>query len=155
MNAPAPQHQGYPLSSLFLLIALIAAISAHISPLFNAPLGSSEPQNLVMLSFLSGTAGAFFGMVIGLYHYRRVKGLIWGVLLGVVFGSLCGPVFAASFTYPWQTMVISGVSTVVLLGIAALFRRINDTDPVSSRDAYEAKLRQWKAPAGTNPFRES
>jgi CDP-diglyceride synthetase len=135
---------GYSLASLFLLLALFAAMLAHVSPLLNSSFHEVQPLNPVVLVVVCGMTGSVLGIIVGLHHYRQPRGTLLGVLLGVVFGSLSGPVVAASMAFPQPTILISSATAAVLLGIAAFFRQINDEDPVSQKAVYEAKLREWQ-----------
>lgn len=146
MNDRAEQQQdpgGFSLSSLFLLVALFAVVSAHISPLLNSAVGGSAPPNTGVLVFVCGVSGVVAGLIVGLNHYRRKLGFILGLLLGAVCGAMGGPIMAASVVYPQHTLLISVIGSFLFLGMTALFRRINDHDPVARRDVYEAMLNDW------------
>ncbi len=137
-------HGGYSLSSLFLLLALFAVVSANISPLLKAPLGEIQPPDSWTLVLVCGVSGAALGLIVGMQHYRRRLGMMLGMPLGLILGALSGPAVAASMAYPQHTLLISVACAVALLGLAAFFRRIKDEDLVSRKDVYEARLRQWQ-----------
>ncbi len=140
-----PPSQGYPLSSLFILIALFAVLAAHLSPLATAQQRKELSVTTVLTAPMVGAfVGACFGVIIGLYHYQRQRGVLLGLAMGVVMGAICGVILAISVSLGWQMVLTSMASAVVLLGVAAFARYMNDEDPVSSRKVYEKMLAQRK-----------
>ena len=146
MSPPrSPQSQGFPLSSLFILIALFAVLAAHLSPFATAQQRRELSQNLVLIIPMVGVfLGACFGVIIGLYHYQRGRGVVLGLATGVVMGAICGAILAISVSLAWRMVLISTVGVVVLLGVAAFARYMNDEDPVSNHNVYERMLTRRK-----------
>jgi len=137
----AKSSQAYPLSSLFLVLTVFAAIAALISPLMQEP----NAGNAAFYTGLMGVAGGIFGMIIGLCHYRRLFGSMIGMLCGIVFGAMSGPAMVASNEHPHQFVLLSVFGAVFILGTAACFRKINNRDPVSRTDVYIEKLKAWQS----------
>lgn len=139
----ARSSQAYPLSSLFLVLTVFAAIAALISPIMD---GSSGPRsNTVLYTGLMGVAGGIFGMIIGLCHYRRLFGGMIGILCGIVFGAMSGPAMVVSNEHPQKVILLSAFGAVFILGMVACFRKINNRDPVSRTDVYIEKLKAWQS----------
>ncbi len=126
-------------------MALFAVLAAHLSPLATAQKGRELPANTVLTVSMMGVClGACFGVIIGLYHYQRRRGVFLGLATGVVMGAICGVILAISFSLAWQMVLVSTASAVVLLGVAVFVRYMNNKDPVSSRKVYEKMLAQRK-----------
>ena len=142
MSTPRiPQSQSFPLSSLFILIALFAVLAAHLSPLATAQQRRELSVPMVVSVPLAGVLlGACFGVIIGLYHYQRQRGVLLGLATGAVMGAICSVILAISVSLVWQTVLTSAASVVVLLSVAAFARYMNDQDPVSNRSVYEKML---------------
>ncbi len=136
-----PQSKGFPLSSLFILIALCAVLAAHLNSLATAQPQSDLSDNAVLTVTLLGMLfGACFGVVIGLYHFQRARGVSLGLTTGIVLGAMCGFILAISVSQAWRTVLTSTAGAVILLSVAAFVRYMNDGDPVSSRNVYETML---------------
>lgn len=97
-KSPTPVHS-YPLSALFVLIALCSVLAAMISPLARSV--AAENTNLIQfviamvaLAFI----GLILGFIVGLFHYRRTRGAILGMSAGVLVGMISGPLMLSPFT---------------------------------------------------------
>ena len=135
--------QGFPLSSLFILIALFAVLAAHLSSLATPQQRSELSVTTVITVPLVGVfLGACFGVIIGLYHFQRARGVLLGLATGVVMGAICGIILAISVSLAWQMALTSTAGAVVLLGVAAFAGYMNNGDPVSRRRVYEKMLAQ-------------
>lgn len=138
---------GYSLGYLFLLVTLAAVISGQIGPLLgmlNASSGDLAPLEPYVLAILCGFSGAGLGFIVGIQHYRRMRGILLGLFLGLVFGAFAGLIIYASLANPQLTLLLSSAAGVVLLGLAAWVRGMQDDDPVTHKDVYRALLRKWQ-----------
>lgn len=112
---------GYPLSALFVLVAACAVVSALLSPVVHAVIAKVLTLEQVAGASVGGAViVAIIGGVIGLYHYRPLRGVGWGVLTGGVLGMLIGPVMLAppEAIGPLVTMSIGGSIVLLLTGVA-------------------------------------
>ena len=88
--------QSYPLSALFLLLAACGVICALLTPVVRAVMaGQVGGEDTVLASFVGALLSICGGAIIGLYHYRPLRGLAWGILTGGVIGTIVGPVVLA------------------------------------------------------------
>jgi hypothetical protein len=133
--------RGYTIGTLFLLIATCATILALISPLARGRLNEEfgVPQ-LVIVSLLGGLVLGFVGMIIGLFRYRKMIGVMQGILVGIFLGFMFGPLIlipADDFT-----MVISlGLAGAVCIVVVAAGIRL-------SRDDWEKPKSAARSPQG-------
>ncbi|MCA9145835.1 MAG: hypothetical protein KDB05_23745 [Planctomycetales bacterium] len=119
---------GYPLSALFVLIAACAVVSALLSPVVHAVIAKLLTIEQVVGASIGGAViVAIIGSVIGLYHYRPLRGIGWGVVTGGVIGMLIGPVMLAppEAIGPLVTMSIGGSIVLLLTGTAFGFTARN------------------------------
>jgi hypothetical protein len=115
--------RGYPLSALFLLVAACGVVTALVTPVVRAvtsgnlglgeTLGSSLSGGLIMLTL---------GGILGLYHYRPVRGFLWGCVAGGMIGALVGPIVLAPADAFVALLITSIGGTLVLLVIGAALR---------------------------------
>ncbi|HUG66689.1 MAG TPA: hypothetical protein VMM76_02990 [Pirellulaceae bacterium] len=112
---------GYPLSALFVLLAACAVVSALLTPVVHAVVGK-----VLTIEQVAGASvgGAMFvgliGGVIGLYHYRPLRGVAWGILTGGIIGTVVGPIMLAPAEAigPLVTMSIGGSIVLLITGAA-------------------------------------
>ncbi len=139
-KSPAPASAStFSLGAMFLMTALFCLMLAMLSWI----LRSEEARSMLQISVTAGAAWGFFtGIVIGLYHYRRMRGVLIGMPTGTVVGALAGPLCIQFYESPWATIVMSLICGAVLIGLASLFRLLNRDDPVSKRTDFS----QFKPP---------
>jgi FtsH-binding integral membrane protein len=135
--------QSFSLAALFLLVALCAILTAQLSPLIREwARGSSasgtvafrfDPGELVAWTISSFLLGMFYGGVIGAYHYRRARGVTWGIVTGLLLGLVAGPIAYASTRMPVHTLVTAVGGAFILVGVATMYRFVNDRDPSTRR----------------------
>jgi hypothetical protein len=65
---------------------------------------------------------AVLGLFLGLFHYSRWRGVLWGVPLGGVLGLLIGPMVFISPTSMPLVLLNSLGGAVVILGVGAAAR---------------------------------
>lgn len=119
--------RGYPLNTLFLLIAACAVATAMVAPLVRGSIGREIGVMEAALSCIAGgIVLAGIGALVGLFHYSRVNGASWGVLVGALLGALFGP---SLFIPPKDFSLVLGTSVggaILILGIAAAIRLTTD-----------------------------
>ena len=83
---------GYPLATLFVLVAVCAILAAMLGPAIKAAAANRATFEM-MLGAAAGSMIWFsvIGLVVGLYHHRRGMGAAWGGVTGLVVGLVIGP----------------------------------------------------------------
>ncbi len=119
--SPPPRTSSFSLAALFFLLALAAVLLAILLP----ALRTRAEQQIGGLKFAGAALGVGFfasvlGGMIGLFHYRRLRGLGWGVLTGLLTGICIGPV-VLSHHYDQVVATCLGGS-VLLVALAILYR---------------------------------
>jgi hypothetical protein len=113
---------GYPLSALFVLLAACAVVSALLTPVVHAVVAKTLTiEQVAVASFIGAILVAKIGGVIGLYHYRPLRGAGWGVLTGGIIGTFIGPVVLAPPEAMGQLVTVSIGGSIVLLITGAVF----------------------------------
>ena len=87
MNGDKPSlPRGYPLGTLFLLVATCAVILALVALLMREP---KRLDDLVVPILISAAVGALLlmvmGIFVGLFHFSQLRGVAWGILVGESF----------------------------------------------------------------------
>lgn len=124
MNGTKPTvRRGYPLNTLFLLIAACAVATGMVAPLVRGNIGRGiGVGEVVVAGIVGGIALAGLGALVGLFHYSRLNGVSWGVLVGALLGGLFGP---ALFISPSEFSLVLGTSiggAFLILGVATTIR---------------------------------
>lgn len=131
---PASPSRGYPLSALFLLVTACGVVLAMVTPIFRGPQEAGWTE-LLIAALAGGGVLSLAGLLLGLFHYSRWRGVLAGTLLGGLLGLLLGPlIFAAPDNLPLVLLSSLG-GAVVILGVAAV-----------------ARLTAAPKPAAGNPF---
>ncbi|MDA1052552.1 MAG: hypothetical protein O3C40_19010 [Planctomycetota bacterium] len=113
---------GYPLSALFVLLAVCAVVSALLTPVAHAVVAKDlTGEQIATASFIGAMIVGLIGGVIGLYHYRPLRGASWGVLTGGIIGTLIGPVMLAPAESIGSLVIMSIGGSIVLLITGAAF----------------------------------
>lgn len=116
--------RGYPLSSLLLLVTACAVIVAVVAPILRGPQPAGLGE-LLAAAIFGGTALAVLGLILGLFHYSRWRGVLWGVPLGGVLGVLLGPlIFVPPASFP-EVLATAIGGALVIVGVAAVARLTN------------------------------
>ncbi len=117
----ASSGRGYPLSALFLLVTACGVVLAMVTPIFRGPQTAGLTE-LLVASLVGGGVLSLVGLLLGLFHYSRWRGVLAGMLLGGVLGVLLGPlIFAAPAGLPLVLLSSLGGAGVIL-GVAAVAR---------------------------------
>lgn len=115
-------HNGYPLSALFVLLAACAVVSALLAPVAQAVVSKDATlEQVAAASFFGLILVGIIGGVIGLYHYRPLRGVGWGVLTGGIIGMLIGPVMLAPPEAIGTLVTVSIGGSIMLLITGAAF----------------------------------
>ena len=113
----------YPLSVLFIVTAGCAIVAALMTPLLRAV---GDGQVGLLEAGLIAIWGSGFGMaiggVVGLYHFRRMRGLLWGLVTGMFVGAALGPLSLVPVDAVPSLFGLSLVGSAVLVAAAAAFR---------------------------------
>lgn len=102
--------RGYPLGALFLLVATCAGILALVTLLMREPKRLDEMLVPILTSAAVGAVVLMLmGIVVGLFHFSRVQGIAWGLLVGGLLGLGFGPILyisASSFPHVLLTSLV-------------------------------------------------
>ena len=132
-SPPPGSTSTFSLEAMFLMTALFCLMLAMLSWIFR----SEAARSLLAVAVSAGATWGFFtGIMIGLYHYRRMRGVIIGMPTGTVVGAMAGPLCIQTYDSPWATIVMSFICGVILICVATLFRWLNKDDPVSKRPDF-------------------
>jgi F0F1-type ATP synthase assembly protein I len=122
MNQTLPRKSGgYPLVALFLVISACGIVAALLGPAARAMSeGRIGLQTAVYSVFLGMLAVMLVGGVVGLFHYRRLRGLVWGLITGAVLGMFAGPLVLAPRESFGAVVSLSfgGAVVIVLISLA-------------------------------------
>jgi len=106
--------RGYSLGTLFLLTAACAAVLALVTPLLRSAVSDEIG--------LSGVGG----LIVGFFHFSRLKGTLLGILLGITLGTFSGPlIFLPPEDFSMLFALAAG-GVALLLGLAVAIRLGSD-----------------------------
>ena len=115
--------RGYPLGALFLLVATCAVILALVTLLMREP---ERLEELVVPILISAAVGAFvlmlMGIFVGLFHFSRLHGIAWGILVGGLLGLFFGPILYISVSAFPHVLLTSLVGAILVVGTATVIR---------------------------------
>jgi hypothetical protein len=115
---------------LFLLVTASGVVLAMVAPMFRGP-PQAGLKELLIASLAGGVLLSLLGLLLGLFHYSRWRGVLSGVLLGGVLGLLLGPlVFASPPSLPLVLLSAVG-GAVVILGVGAVARLTSAPPPAA------------------------
>lgn len=143
----APLPRGYPLGALFLLVAVCAVILALVTLLMQ------EPKRLDDLAgpILASAAVGFFvvmllGILVGQFHFSRLRGMAWGAVVGGLLGLSFGPIlFISASAFPY-VLLTSLIGAILVIGTATVIR-------LSTGRAADAANTGTAEPSGAVPKR--
>lgn len=115
--------RGYPLGALFLLVATCAGILALVTLLMREPKRLDEMLVPILTSAAVGAVVLMLmGIVVGLFHFSRVQGIAWGLLVGGLLGLGFGPILYISASSFPHVLLTSLVGALLLVGTATVIR---------------------------------
>jgi len=115
--------RSYPLSTLFLLVTACAAMAAMIALLvrlrerFGVGVGDA-----VTASVQCAVTFLLVGTLVGCFHARRLRGMLWGTLSGLILGLLAGPALLLPSSQLPFVLLTSMVGAAALLAVSATIR---------------------------------
>ena len=130
--ASEPQTQisprrGYPLGTLFVLVAVSAVLTAGMAPAFRAVAAGQikwwEPS---LAAGATAIAVGILGLVAGALYYPHWRGLLVGGLSGICVGLVGGPLVLVPPRELFPVVLAMCVGSVIAIAIAALMRRIEE-----------------------------
>jgi len=117
--------RGYPLSALLLLVTACAVITAVVAPILRGPRQAGW-GDLLGAAIVGAVSLGVLGLVLGLFHYSRWRGVLWGVLLGPL-------IFVPLASFPEVLLTAVG-GALVIVGVAAV-ARLTSASPKPDREA--------------------
>lgn len=117
------RNSSFSLVAIFYLTALICVLLAIAVQATTPPRAS--PDRIAMEAAGTGILGGVLGGLIGLFHYRRLRGLSWGLLTGSVVGVCIGPVLSSR--HYGQVMAACLGGSLLLVFLASVYRLNQNT----------------------------
>ena len=142
--------RAYPLSLLFLLVAACAVVAALGGKGFlflleatrvvtsawpyvgSAAASGGAMDEGVHLMIAIGTVlvATLLGAIVGLHHYRKLRGLVWGTVTGLVLGLLAAPLAVVPQSSLSHLVAATLGGSCILLFVALATRFTTRSDPV-------------------------
>ena len=115
--------RGYPLSILFLLTGVCATVFTLIGLLVHQDRPLVDLAKEIIGSVIVWTVALMvLGLIIGLFHHARLRGALWGVLVGWFLGMCFGPLlFIPPKAFP-LVLLTSVIGSAVLIACATVIR---------------------------------
>lgn len=104
----------YPLSAVFYMVTVAAVLFSLVTPVFMVG-GDIDYGDLIAWMIVLSILGMFLGALIGLYHYRRRRGIGWGMLIGMFVGAFFGPIVVTDNYEQVTTSCLIGSGILVVL----------------------------------------
>lgn len=150
---PAAAQTGTPLAMAFVAIALLAVLVAMDGVVVRS---QSNDENFGRFTATFGLCGMVVGALMGLFHFRRWRGVMLGTLTGSIVGPLMAPLFYCDEkTFP-EIMGIALFGCILLPVLAVLVRgkRRSLAPPASSPWHEEPLVATEVTPTPANPWVE-
>lgn len=129
---PAPNHSGYPLSALFVVVTVCAILAAMLSPLAR---GQFDGTMLAGSTIGLGLLGLLAGFVVGATYPSRLTFIPLGSLSGLLLGLCLGPLVVLP-VHSLATIFAACVGgAVAIVGVAVIVRlaeRKRNLSPISA-----------------------
>jgi len=123
MNEDPRRQQSFPLSALFVMIAVCGVIASMVGPMARATISDNiGVTDVAAASFLGSLIVMLLGAIVGLYHHRKARGAMWGILVGAWIGMVAGPtVLTPADAFP-LLIKTSVAGAAMLVGVGLAFR---------------------------------
>ena len=126
-QSDASTRRGYPLGTLFVLVAISAVLAAGLAPAFRAVAADKlkwwEP--LIAAVILAVVLG-IVGFIAGFLYYPHWRGLAAGGIAGAFVGLVAGPLALVPPRELLPVFLAMCVGTVIAVAIAGVMRRKGD-----------------------------
>lgn len=117
------QRRGYPLSALFVLVAICGILLAQVTPIVRAVIqGEVGVTETIVAALAGGVLVMCLGVLVGMYHYRRWRGIGLGALTGALIGVTTGPLALVPADKSLGILAAAVGGAVVLLAIGVALR---------------------------------
>ncbi|MFV1968234.1 MAG: hypothetical protein ACC628_22655 [Pirellulaceae bacterium] len=116
-----PGRRSYPLSALFVLMAACGVVAALVTPAVRSVVSGEVGLAELLGTSLGGSVAVMVLCgVLGLYHYRPVRGFLLGILTGGIIGMVVGPVMVAPMK-SFLSLVLTSLIGAILLVVMGAF----------------------------------
>jgi Na+/proline symporter len=132
--------RGYTLGMLFLLIAACGVLLGLSAPILREP-GSRGVglAQILIVAIVSAVLLAILGMLLGLFHYRRVPGVLCGLVTGALLGAVFGPtIFVPPQSFPF--IFSTAVGGAILIVVVGAVIRLTSAPPTPRGTADQAPI---------------
>lgn len=138
-NSEKKISRSYPLSTLFLLITACAAMIAMIALLVRPGKDVDETGvgNAITASVLWAIVFLFVGGFVGCFEARRLRGILWGAMVGLVLGLFVGPVLLIPSSDLPSVLLTAMIGAAMLLAVSATIRLTANYDRADSHDTKQ------------------
>jgi hypothetical protein len=125
-----PSERSYPLGALFLLVA-VCAVTLGLTALLlrdQGQLGNRWPQ-IIWSALLGSAVCAFLGLMVGQFHFSRLRGAGWGVFVGWLLGLFAGPLLLVPPAAFPLLLLTAFLGAAILIGTAVAVRLLSSPTP--------------------------
>ena len=123
-HSEAPPRRGYPLGTLFVLVAISAVLTAGLSPTFRAVAADKlKWWDPVIAAGVGGIVLAFVGACVGGFYFPHWRGVLCGFISGLFVGLVAGPLTLVEPHDLLPVTLAMSVGSVIAVAIAAAMRR--------------------------------
>ena len=123
-QSEVPARRGYPLGTLFVLVAISAVLSAALSPAIRAVAAEKlEWWRPLAAAGMGAAALGLVGVCAGGIYFPHWRGLLTGGIAGVFIGLVAGPLALIEPRDLFPAALAMCVGSVISVGIAAAMRR--------------------------------
>lgn len=109
--------------ALFLVLTACGIVASLLGPSIRAIVeGKVGLRDAILSSVIASGMVMLIGGAVGLFHYRRARGVGWGLLTGAVIGLLIGPLVLAPREALGTVIALTFGGAAVILLISVAFR---------------------------------
>jgi MFS family permease len=123
-QSEVPTRRGYPLGTLFVLVAISAVLTAGLSPAVRAVAAEKlEWWQPLLAAGIGAVALGLVGVCAGGFYFPHWRGLLTGGIAGFFIGLIAGPLALVQPRDLLPAALAMCVGSVISVGIAAAMRR--------------------------------